>query len=415
MLTRRAVALAKIETVYNTDPTPAAASDALLVMDPQWTVDPTVLQRNFVRNSLTPLPSKVGRKLAGMTFGVELRGGGSAATAAKMGRLMRACGYSETQITAGAPQVQGVKAAQSNTGATITWGSAASGSQPTEPVLFTLTCVLGGASGTATLSVTPDANAVTNSYAAAIAATAVTSGAAFTLKSGVTITPTWSGSLVAGDKYYVWWMPAGYVYAPVSSAFESVTLYLYRDGVLHKLTGARGTFTVTAESGQYATVNFTFTGQYVAPTDAALPSTAIYETTLPPIVETANLTMNEYAAVCAKVSFDQGNQITPRLNVSKSDGYDGVQIVSREPKGGIDPEMVLVASEDFWLRMSSSTQQLLRFRVGTAVGNRVWMLAGGAQYTGLSYADRDSTLILDAGLSFPQWVNGDDEVYWFFG
>lgn len=415
MLTRRAVALAKIESTYNTDPTPVAATDALLVMEPQWTVDPTILQRNFVRNSLSPMAHKVGRKLAGMTFGVELRGGGSAAAAAKIGRLMRACGYSETQVTAGASQLQAVKAAQANAGATVAWSAPASGSAPTEPVLFTLTCVTGGPSLTATLSVTPDANAVANGYAAAIAATVVTSGSAFTLKAGVTITPTWTGNLTAGDKFYVWWMPVGYMYAPVSSAFESVTLYLYRDGVLHKLTGARGTFTVTAEAGQYSTVNFTFTGQYVAPTDAALPSTAIYETTLPPIVESANLTINEYAAVVAKISYDQGNQITPRMTVNGSDGYNGVQIVSREPKGGIDPEMALVASEDFWSRLSASTQQLLRFKVGNAVGNRVWMLAGGAQYTGLSYSDRDSTLVLDAGLAFPQWVNGDDEVYWFFG
>lgn len=416
LLSRRAVALVKMESTYNVDSTPTAAADALLVSDPAYTVDPTVLNRNFVRNSMSPLAHKMGRMLAGMSFGLEFRGSGSASTAPKLGRLLRASGYAETQITSGAAQLAIIKADQANTGAAITWGTPVSGSQPTEPVLFTITCVLGGASGTATLSVTPDANAVAKGYAAASAAAVQTSGTAKTLTTGVTITPTWTGNLVAGDKWYVWWFPAGFLYSPVSTGFESVTAYLYRDGILHKLTGGRATFTITAEAGNYATMQFNLTGQYIAPTDTAMPTNPTYETTLPPVVENSNLTIDEYIqAVVAKFSFDQSNQIVPRQDMNNSDGYNGVLITGREPKGGIDPEMLLVANEDFWGNMDNAKSMYFRMRIGSATGNRQWVIAPAVQYTGLSYQDRDSLLTLDASLAFRQWQTGDDECYFFFG
>jgi len=416
LLTRRAVVLAKIETTYNTDPTPTPTVDALLCEDPDYKVDPTVLERNFSRNSLSRLAHKVGRKLASFTFSHELRGGGSAASAARLGRLLRMCGFSETAITSGASQVSAVVADQANTNpTTLTWGSAASGSLPTEPVMFTLEVTTAGASGTAKMTVTPDANAVASSYAAAISAAVVTSGSAFTLKTGVTITPTFTGSFVLGAKYYVWWFPAGYRYDPVSSGYESGTIYGYFDGLLHKLTGARGTFTVDGQAGQYGKVTFTFTGQYVAPTDASLPTTSVYETTLPPIFENAKLYINGIAAVVDKVTFDAGVEVVPRADANSSDGYNGVIIVDRMAKGGIDPEMQLVADENFWLRLANSTIMPFRTRFGSVIGNQIWLLGPAVQYTGLTYQSRDSLRVLDAALAFNQFQSGDDEVILFFG
>jgi hypothetical protein len=43
-------------------------------------------------------------------------------------------------------------------------------------------------------------------------------------------------------------------YAPVSSSFSSVTLYMNVDGILHKITGARGTFTLSGEVSQIPTI-----------------------------------------------------------------------------------------------------------------------------------------------------------------
>ena len=41
-----------------------------------FTVKPNVLERNFVRNDLSPMPFIIGRKIASMEFETELRGNG---------------------------------------------------------------------------------------------------------------------------------------------------------------------------------------------------------------------------------------------------------------------------------------------------------------------------------------------------
>lgn len=90
------VLLLKKETTYGTDAAPVAATDAFLTrnydLGPPVEVD--VLERNL------DLPTTGGRKVAitrhrrTMRFEVELAGSGTAATAAKWGRLLEACGMS---------------------------------------------------------------------------------------------------------------------------------------------------------------------------------------------------------------------------------------------------------------------------------------------------------------------------------
>lgn len=422
LLTQRAVGLTKIEGTYNVDAVPTPASDAMLVSEPDFTADPTVLTRSFSRNSLSRLPHSIGRKLAGMKFGLEWKGSGDPTVAPKLGRHLRACGYAETQVTAGAPQVGAVKTDTLNgaiTGPTVAWSAATMGANsPPEPIVYKITVSTAGASGVAKVNITPDANAVAKGYDAVQTAVTITSATPLSLRSagaGASITPTWAGSLVLNQQWWVIAYPVGWLYTPVSTNFESVTNYLYFDGLLHKMTGSRGTFTLEATAGQFPTATFTYTGQYIAPVDAAMPLNGVYEASLPPVVQLANLTIDEYLAVVNRFSFDQANTLAPRSDVSSSDGYNGVMMTGRDPKGGIDPEATLVANEDFWGSLASAEQMLLRLRFGSQVGNRSWVIAPATQYTGLTYANRDSLRVLDAGLAFPQWFGGDDEISFFFG
>jgi hypothetical protein len=284
--------------------------------------------------------------------------------------------------------------------------------------LYKIEVTTAGASGVAKVSITPDLNAVTRAYDTVQTNVTITSATPLPLKSGGTgaaITPTFAGSLTLGQRWWVFVYPVGWLYTPVSNAFESVTNYAYFDGILHKMPGGRGTFTMEAAAGQFPMATFTYTGQYVAPVDAALPAGAVYEGSQPPVVELANLTIDEYLAIVNRFTFDQSNAIAPRSDVSSSDGYNGVNITGRDPKGGIDPEATLVANEDFWGSLSSAEQMYFRMRLGNTVGNRSWVLAPSSQYTGLTYANRDSYRVYDAGLHFPQWMSGDDEIQFFFG
>lgn len=417
-LSRRAVVLGKIETTYNTDPTPTPTADAFLVMDPKFSVDANTLQRENVRNDLSPMPHRVGRKLAKLSFGVEFRSngstnGGTLSDAAKLGRLLRACGYSETAVS-GTGTVGAVTADPDNTGATVSW-AAGGESTYTQKVTYTIAVTTGGASGTAEVSITPDADAVAASVDTAQTGVVVTSGSAINLKNGgggATLTPTWSSDLDVGDTFTVVVSPVGIKYDPISTGIESMTFYHYEDGLLYKLTGCIGTFSLTANAGEYATAQFEFTGQYIAPSDASLPTTGVYESNTPPVVELARLKVDGFAAVVKAFTFEQNNTISPREDVNNSDGYNGVRLVNRDPQGGIDPEATVVADYNWWTKFAASTQVEFKMRLGQDAGNMIWVYAPGVQYTGMTFGDRDGIRTYDAGLKFAR-SSGNDEIQFY--
>lgn len=58
-----------------------------------------MLDRTIIRGSLNPAQSVYGGSLFGFTFDVELKASGTAGTAPRLGRLLRACGMDETIVT----------------------------------------------------------------------------------------------------------------------------------------------------------------------------------------------------------------------------------------------------------------------------------------------------------------------------
>ena len=98
-------------------------------------------------------------------------------------------------------------------------------------------------------------------------------------------------------------------YAPVSSSFSSVTIHYNVDGVRHKVTGCRGSFTISAEVGSIPTIDFTFTGIYNAPTDTALP-TVTYGNQATPLIfkngNTSGFQLLSYAGALQSLTMDLG-------------------------------------------------------------------------------------------------------------
>lgn len=240
----------------------------------------------------------------------------------------------------------------------------------------------------------------------------VTSGTPLAIGDGLTVTPTFTGDLDATQRWNLWLLPTGLRLDPVSDDFESITLAMNKDGVLHTMPGAFGTFEITAEAGQYASVAWTFTGTWVDPVDAPMAEPD-YEKTLPAQVELARLRIDNFYAIVANFSYDQGNEINVRPDVSSPEGYIGTRITARTPTGGIDPEADSVANHDFWGRLGAAKRMPFQMRVGKNPGNIVWMLAPATQYTGLTYSDRDGILSYDAELRFARY-NGNDEFMLFF-
>lgn len=77
-------------------------------------------------------------------------------------------------------------------------------------------------------------------------------------------------------------------YTPISTGFESLTIYWYDDGVLHKATGCRGNLRVMMKAGERPMLSFSFTGIYSTPTAATNPAVTLTGFKVPQVVVDAN-------------------------------------------------------------------------------------------------------------------------------
>lgn len=267
----------------------------------------------------------------------------------------------------------------------------------------------------ATLTASAGTNVVTLAFSGATAGITVTSAVtALSLgSSSVTETPTWAGSLVLGQQFKVLVCPTGIQYKPISDAMEYLTCYMYVDGYVHKIFGAEGTFQATANAGDYGKMTFDFTGQYVAPIDAIMPTNGVYESTNPPIFAQAKLRLDSEDITIQNFTYNHMGTVTPREDANSTDGYNGVRITARKPEGGVDPEATFAGNFDFWDRMATSKFMPFSVRFGVTPGNVLWIKAPMAQYTKTTYKDRNGIRVYDAGLQFER-ESGNDEVIFHY-
>jgi hypothetical protein len=100
LFTRKRLLLAAVESTYGTAPT-FAAGDALLVSNLDITpLDVNLLDRELVLPYFGNREKTVGQRMASVSFDVEIAGSGTAGTAPRWGRCLRACGFGEA-VSAG--------------------------------------------------------------------------------------------------------------------------------------------------------------------------------------------------------------------------------------------------------------------------------------------------------------------------
>jgi hypothetical protein len=199
-------------------------------------------------------------------------------------------------------------------------------------------------------------------------------------------------------------------YAPVSTAFSSCTIYYNLDGVLHKVTGARGTFTLNAEVGQIPSIQFTLTGIYVPPTDTAAPAVTYSAQATPLIFKQGNTSAYQffsYAGCLQSVSLDIGNTIVYRELVGCT---KEVLITQRNVTGTVMIEAVTIATKDYFsAALTDGTTGNLTFLHGTTAGNRVTLTAARADLGDPSYGDTDGIAMLNLPYTSVPSASGNDE------
>jgi hypothetical protein len=302
LLSRKRLILAKSESSYGTDITPAG-SDAVLVRNLDIVpMQADVVSRDLVRPYMGNSDQLIANTRVECTFEVELAGSGTAGTAPRYGALLKACGMSETVV----------------------------------------------------------------------AVTSVT-------------------------------------YAPVSSSFSSASIYYNVDGVLHKITGARGTVDMSCALGQIPVLKFTMTGIYNAPTDTAAPSVTYTNQATPLIFKNGNTTSFQffsYSGALASVDFNIANSIVYRELVG---GTKEAVLTGRAPAGSVMIEAVPIATKDFFAAAAATATGNLTFLHGTTAGNRVTFTASQVDIAQPSYADQDGIQMLNLPYVALPTTAGNDE------
>jgi hypothetical protein len=203
-------------------------------------------------------------------------------------------------------------------------------------------------------------------------------------------------------------------YVPTSTfgAGTSCTIYYWQDGVRYRLTGCRGNVSFKGTVGEVMVLSFTFVGKKTAgdPTDTALPTPTLDSTTPPVFMSASFLTLDAYAPAFTELTFDMGNTVTPGANANAANGYGEVRISERDVRGTIDPEMTLVATQDWIDDWEQGTLQNLTATLGTAGGNRITINMPQVRYIEPSFDDREGVRTISLGFKAQESGSLNDEI-----
>jgi hypothetical protein len=188
----------------------------------------------------------------------------------------------------------------------------------------------------------------------------------------------------------------------------SLSIAVFEDGVIKRARGCRGTVRLTGEAGGFAYLEWEFLGIFVSAGDVAYPtlSTGFDSSTATiPRVENASFTFQGEAAtdvIIKTFTIDIGNNITPRYDVSQSDGILAIIVNDRAVTGSIDPEQTLAAIFDPVTKLYSALVGAFNLTIGTTAGNRLVVTAPAAkcQITDVDESDRDNLMVNNLSLQF---------------
>lgn len=389
LLTRRRILLAKIESTYNTDSSPLAAN-AMLIRNLDMTpLDAEIVSRDLVRPYFGNYDQIIAAQKVVLTFEVELQGSGTAGVAPSYGPLMRACGMSET-VTAAA--VTG--SAQAGTTTTITL---AAGSSSVTNFYVGLPVTITSGTG--------------------IGSSGTIGGYNGTTKVATVVTP-FATAPAAASAYSI---GPGVVYKPVSSSFESVTIYAQpQDSVqssspLHKVTGCRGNVEFMTNSKGLPTAKFTMTGVYNTVVDAA-NLTATYTGFQTPIaVNKANTPRFNFfglSAIMSEFGVNMNNEVVYRNLVNS----ESVILTDRKAGGTAVFEAPTISTgtyaQDFFATALGTTNGSLQLTHGSTTGFVIDMTS----YTTVdvqnpTYTDMDGIVMMSLPFVLVPTTLGNDEFY----
>lgn len=197
-------------------------------------------------------------------------------------------------------------------------------------------------------------------------------------------------------------------YAPVSTAYESCTIYFYDDGFLYKVVGCRGDVEFENAAGGPGIAKFKFGGLYAAPEDGALASPT-YHTTVPPRFLAASFTLGGYAAIIDSLNLKMGNSLAKRASINAVNGISEIYISGRTPGGTLAHDAAALSAENPFTAWLAGTGKAIVATLGDTQYNQVQYSVPLAQYDSVSLAEREKTRTFELPFMAVR-TTGDDEL-----
>jgi hypothetical protein len=375
MLTRKRQLAAKIEAQEGVVETLVAADAKLLVYNPKVNFDVAMFERSPVRPSFSNIGKLPGKRPAGLTYRLELRGSGLATTVPEWGKLLQACGF-------------GVNTLKSMNIGAVTNGPFQHGE-----------IITGGTSGATGRVVITTPNGSSNIYFVSISGT-FQSGETITGGTSTATATTSSGPTSVGNEF-----------KPISDNIPSLTQASYEDGVRKLLKGCRGKVKFAFKSGEPVLLDFDFQGVEAGVSDTAFLAGISYETTKPPVFLNAQFLVDDYSAKIGEMDIDIANVLAARDDVNDPQGILSFAVTGRNVSGSFNPEIVLCATHDFHSKWFSGTEMIVDFTVGSVLGNKFRFYIPRAQYAKIDDEDRDGLQLAKSSFNLNgSLLNGDDEL-----
>lgn len=197
------------------------------------------------------------------------------------------------------------------------------------------------------------------------------------------------------------------------SATKTLTIGRWSDGRLTTIHGAMGSLRLSGPTGRIVAAEFTFTGIYDRPADAALV-VPTWPTVVPPKFA-GRLEVGGAALKIASLTIDLGNEVVLREDANSSTGFCSAVVVDRLVVGSMDPEAGLVADLPQvadWLDGESDT---FFAQVGSTLGNIVAIAAPACQRTNVQTGERNKLAVDQIDVQFnPSADAGNDEIRIYF-
>tara|TARA_A100000164_G_scaffold325191_1_gene310112 strand:- start:816 stop:1754 length:939 start_codon:yes stop_codon:yes gene_type:complete len=157
-------------------------------------------------------------------------------------------------------------------------------------------------------------------------------------------------------------------YTPSTLATQSsVTFYVNYDGVRHKVTGCRGTFSISCAVNEIPRINFEMQGIFNTPTDQALPTVTKSLQPDPVLFKngnTSSFSVFGFSGALQSWELEFSNEVIYRELVG---GTKEALITDRRPSGTMVIEAVALSSKNFFT-----------LATGTTTGTNTWSHSGGA-------------------------------------